>query len=244
MQGNIMTIFGDSRLGCISYAIVLVLMVCFDFAKSPVEHFIISMHDEAARELVAPRTTRSDARQVPAENNARSMPLMFKGQEDAVRSIVNSGRKPGPSDMEKLRAATQASIAQAIIDGPDSDPQTKRLAYDRAFFEMLFPIAAIIMTGITVIGLLWMVSSRLRDIGWPQYLLWVLLTPVFLPKFIAIPLAAPAILGINVFFYGVLLILAFIPTEDTVPKSPTRQPPVPPVTVKRRPGQFGKLGTL
>jgi hypothetical protein len=244
MRENIMTIFGDCRLGRISYAIVLVLMVCFDFAKSPVEHFIISMHDVAARELMAPRTTVSDARPAPAETNARSMPLMFKGQEDAVRSIVNSGRKPSPSDMEKLRAATQASIAQAIIDGPDSDPQTKRLAYDRAFFEMLYPIAAIIMTGITVIGLLWMVSSRLRDIGWPQYLLWVLLAPVFLPKFIAIPLSAPAIQGINVFFYGVLLILAFIPTEDTVPKSPTRQPPVPPVTVKRRPGQFGKLGTL
>jgi hypothetical protein len=84
----------------------------------------------------------------------------------------------------------------------------------------------------------------LRDIGWPQYLLWVLLAPVFLPKFIAIPLSAAAIQGINVFFYGVLLILAFIPTEDTGPNSLMRQPVVLPVTVKRRPGQFGKLGTL
>ncbi|OWV93109.1 hypothetical protein ATY81_25535 [Rhizobium sp. R72] len=65
---------------------------------------------------------------------------------------------------------------------------------------MLYVIAAIAMTAITVIGLLYLLSSRLRDIGWPQYLIWVLLTPVFLPKFIAIPLPALATQGITLFF--------------------------------------------
>lgn len=239
-----MTIFGESRLGRIGYAVVLLLMFCFDFGKEPVQRFIMSLHDKAAAELSTPqpvvdRVQSSTGRQV----NAPNMPLMLKGQEDAVRSMVASGRKPTAADIEKARRATQQAALQAVVGGaPDGDARTARLVGDRASYEMLYVIAAIAMTSITVVGLLWMVSSRLRDIGWPQLLLWALLAPVFLPKFVGLPLPALAVQAITIFFYGVLLVLAFIPGQGSTPIFQAKRPLPQPVPVRRKPGQFGRLG--
>lgn len=237
-----MTIFGETRLGRIGYAIVLLLMFGFDFGKDPVQRFIMSMHDQAARELMAPRVASGNDQAASGKINGLNMPLMLKGQEDAFRSTIKPGVKPTPADLEKLRAATRQAVLQATLNGAD-DQNTARLASDRSFYAALYPIAAIAMTGITIVGLLWMVSSRLRDIGWPQLLLWVLLAPVFLPKFVAIPLPLLAVQGINVFFYGVLFILAFIPGQDGRPIFQSRQPAPQPALAKRKPGQFGRLGT-
>lgn len=237
-----MTIFGQSRLTRIAYAVLLLLMFGFDFAKDPIEHYIMAEHDQAARELMAPRPASSTGNAGTRQINGQNMPLMFKGQEEVVKQIAASGHKPTAEEMEKLRAAAVHGAMQMAMGAAAGDAETATLVARRSFFETLYLVAAIAMTAITVIGLLYMVSSRLRDIGWPQYLLWVLLTPVFLPELIAIPLPAPAIQGIAVFFYGVLLILAFVPGEGTNPSTRYKLAQ-PPALAKRRPGQFGKLGT-
>lgn len=237
-----MTIFGQSRLTRITYAVLLLLMFCFDFAKDPIERLIMAEHDQAARELMAPRPASSVRTAVGGEVSGKNMPLMFKGQEEMVKQIAASGRKPTAEDMQNIRAMAAKGAMQMTLGVGASDAETAKLVARRSFFETLYMVAAIAMTAITIVGLLYIVSSRLRDIGWPQYLLWVPLAPVFLPRFLAIPLPALAIQGITLFFYGVLLVLAFIPGEDSSP--PTRyklaQSPTP---AKRRPGQFGRLGT-
>ncbi len=253
-----MTIFGQSRLGRIAYAILLIMMFGFDFAKDPIEHFMISQQDEAARQLMAPRPAKAgsspaasqavNARTVTGQNtngqaiNGRPMPLMFKGQEEMIKKMAASGRRPTSEEMAKLRATTVVGATQMMMGGGSTDKETASLVARRSTFEMLYILAAIAMTAVTIIGLLYIVSSRLRDIGWPQYLLWAFLAPVFLPKFIAIPLPAVAIQGIAAFFYGALLILAFIPSGGFGP--PAYRVATPPrVAVKRKPGQFGRLGT-
>ncbi len=174
-----MTIFGESKLGRIGYAILLVLIFCFDFAKDPIERFIMTQHDQAARELKAPRPV-SDAAvgaKRPA-GNGKNMPLMFPGQEKALNDLVASGRKPTPEDMEKLRAATAAGAMNMILGGGASvDRRAADLAARRSMFETLHFISVIAMTAVTVIGLLYMVSSRIRHIGWPQYVMLVPLAP-------------------------------------------------------------------
>jgi len=253
-----MTIFGQSRLGRIAYAILLILMFGFDFAKDPIERFIISQQDEAARQLMAPRPAKAgsatavsqtaNAKTVTGRNingravNGGPMPLMFNGQEEMIKQMAASGRRPTSEEMAKLRATTVVGATQMMMGGASTDKETASLVARRSTFEMLYIVAAIAMTAVTIIGLLYMVSSRLRDIGWPQYLLWAFLAPVFLPKFIAVPLPAVAIQGIAVFFYGVLLILAFIPSGGFGPPAYRVAPP-PRVVVKRKPGQFGRLGT-
>ncbi|ANM09970.1 MULTISPECIES: hypothetical protein [unclassified Rhizobium] len=237
-----MTIFGQSRLTRITYAVLLLLMFCFDFAKDPIQRLIVAEQDQAARELMAPRPASSVGTAVGGEVSGKNMPLMFKGQEELVKQIAASGRKPTAEDMENLRAMAAKGAMQMTLGVGAGDAETAKLVARRSFFETLYMVAAIAMTAITIVGLLYIVSGRLRDIGWPQYLLWGLLAPVFLPKFLAIPLPALAIQGITFFFYGVLLVLAFISGEDSSP--PTRyklaQSPTP---AKRRPGQFGRLGT-
>ena len=242
---NFMTIFGESKLGRIGYAILLVLMFCFDFAKDPIERFIMTQHDQAARELMAPRPVSDAAAGAkrPA-GNGKNMPLMFPGQEKALNDLVASGRKPTPEDMEKLRAATAAGAMSMILGGGASvDRRAADLAARRSMFETLHFISVIAMTAVTVIGLLYMVSSRIRHIGWPQYVMLVPLAPVFIPKFVAIPLPDIAIQGIAIFFYAVLLVLAFIPGDGPRPSDRYPMGARAPAPAKRKPGQFGRLGT-
>ncbi|MDR9818916.1 hypothetical protein RJJ63_06325 [Rhizobium hidalgonense] len=235
-----MTIFGQSRLTRITYAALLLLMFCFDFAKDPIERLIMAEQDQAARELMAPRPAGRTGTAAGGEVSGKNMPLMFKGQEELVKQIAASGRKPTAEDMQNLRAMAVRGAVQMTVGAGASDADTAKLVARRSFFETLSIVAAITMTAITIVGLLYMVSSGLRDIGWPQYLLWMLLAPVFVPRFIAIPLPLLAIQGIIFFFYGVLLILAFIPGENSSP--PTRCKLAQPSPARPRPGQFGKLG--
>ncbi|MBX4917902.1 hypothetical protein [Rhizobium bangladeshense] len=236
-----MTIFGQSQLTRITYAVLLLLMFCFDIAKDPIERLIMAEHDQASRELMAPRSTGGTGTAVGGEVSGKNMPLMFKGQEELVKQIAASGRKPTAEDMQNLRAMAAKGATQMRLRVGASDAETAKLVSRRSFFETLYMVAGIAMTAITIVGLLYMVSSRLRDIGWPQYLLWLLLAPVFLPRFYAIPLPTLAIQGITFFFYGALLVLAFIPGEDSSP--PARYKLAQPTPAKRRPGQFGRLGT-
>ncbi|WP_156667114.1 hypothetical protein [Rhizobium bangladeshense] len=236
-----MTIFGQSRLTRITYAVLLLLMFCFDIAKDPIERLIMAEHDQASRELMAPRSTGGTGTAVGGEVSGKNMPLMFKGQEELVKQIAASGRKPTAEDMQNLRAMAAKGATQMTLRVRASDAETAKLVSRRSFFETLYMVAGIAMTAITIVGLLYMVSSRLRDIGWPQYLLWLLLAPVFSPRFFAIPLPTLAIQGITFFFYGALLVLAFIPGEDSSP--PARYKLAQPTPAKRRPGQFGRLGT-
>jgi Cu/Ag efflux protein CusF len=237
-----MTIFGDSRLGRVGYAIVLILMFAFDFAKGPIEHMIMAMHDKAANELMAPHPVKNFDPEA-GKINGKTMPLMLEGQEDAIRDIINSKTKLSRAEIEeKMRVATLKSIAKFETNHP-ADPEITQLANTRSFYATLFPIAVIVMTGITVVGLLWMVSSRLRDIGWPQFVLWILLAPVFLPKFIHLPLSEMAVHSISLFFYTGLFALAFVPGEDARNATPTGAARTADIVIKQRSGQFGRLGT-
>ena len=55
-----MTIFGESRLGRVGYVLIALLMVAFDFAKAPIEKFIVHQHDIIAEQLLNPRPATSE----------------------------------------------------------------------------------------------------------------------------------------------------------------------------------------
>jgi hypothetical protein len=240
-----MTIFGSSKLGRAAYAVLLLLMFAFDFAKDPIANFIMAQHDQAAHQLMASRPVSFEKAAAQRQTaTGKNMPLMLPSQEEMIKQITASGRKPTPEDMEKLRAATVSDAMQLALGGGSlRDDETAGLAATRSAFEMLYIFAAIAMTAITVVGLLYMVSSRIRDIGWPQYVMWLPLAPVFIPKFISIPLPPFAIQGIGVFFYAVLLTLAFVPGSGSRPSDRYPMGARPLTTIKRKPGQFGRRGT-
>lgn len=244
-----MTIFGNARLGRVGYAAFLVAMICFDFAKAPVEHYVMTLHDQATKDLSSPAVMALK----PEANftiNGHQMPLMPKAMQDAFREAAKPGHRNQEADIQKLREATQRSVDEMMAGGPATNPEVARLVDARAFYQILHVVLAIAMTAITVVGLLWMVSGRLRDIGTSQYLLPVLLAPFFVPRLVAV--SDPVRLGITVFFFAVLLILAFIPAPGSGPLLPRRPPAVPPVAPtptappvagRRQAVQFGKLGS-
>jgi hypothetical protein len=240
-----MTIFGESRLGRIGYAIVILLLLGFDFAKAPIERYLVRQHDLVADQLLAPRPVEKvePARKI----NGREMPFMLQAHEDIIRDLATSGRKMNKAQLEaeiekRLKNVSPMSVLAFETNKPVR-PEVRQLADIRSQLADAYPVAVFIMTAATIIGLLWMVSSRLRDIGWPQYYLWILIAPVFLPRLIEMPLAPIAAQALNLAFHAGVVFLALIPGEGDRPAPPIVPLTARPTTIQRRPGQFGRLGT-
>lgn len=241
-----MTIFGNSRLGRLGYIIAIILMLTFDLIKGPVERYLVKQHDLAAEELLAPRPVTEPLKMDSGKVNGREMPFMLKAHQEIVRDLAESGRRMSKAELEaeiRKRLAQSPPISSLGFETNKPVPQEVRdLAERRSFLAAAFPIAVLIMTAATIVALLWMVSSRLRDIGWPQYLLWLLIAPIFVPKFLALPLSPIAAQLVGLVFYIGVAFIALIPGEGQRPQ-PLPAPAVAPTVVRRRPAQFGRLGS-
>lgn len=242
-----MTVFGQSRLGRIGYVIMCLLMLAFDFGKEPVQRYIMKLHDQAASDAMKP----GKIPQAPADLGrikGKDLPFMLKGHENAIREIVNS---PTKLSKEEIRKRLQDAIRNTPLTFQPNFPidrDIRQAEANRETFSMLYVVAVIAMTAVTIIGLLWMVSARLRDIGWPQYYLWILLAPVFLPKVMGLSTPHLMAQGVNILFLAAVFGLALIPSEGTggdAAKPPSEPQPslksMPAVTGKGR-RHFGRLG--
>jgi hypothetical protein len=245
-----MTVFGNSTLGRVGYGIMILLMLAFDYAKSPIERYLVRQHDLVAEKLMTPRPVVDAASDETGKINGREMPFMLKAHEDIIRDLAKSGRRMSKAELEaevekRLRSVSPLSILSMETNKP-VPREIRELESRRSALAAAYPMAVLAMTAIVIVTLLWMVSSRLRDIGWPQYYLWILLAPVFLPRFLAIPLAPMAAQGLNLLFHAGVVFLALIPSEGDRP-----EPPAAPVALRansaavaapRRTGRFGRLG--
>jgi hypothetical protein len=238
-----MSIFGESRLGRIGYIVIILVMLGFDFAKQPIERYIVRLQDATAEELLKPRKVTSDGSAVVSVVKGRPMPLMMQAHEDIVRDIVKSGRKYSKKELEALINARLKETPLSFTPNHKAPQDVIDLANRHSALTALYPEAVIAMTAITIITLLWMVSARLRDIGWPQYWLFAIIAPVFVPRLIALPVPGEIVQVLGWVFYAGIAILAFVPAGGFASGPPPTAIPVKPLTVRRQPGQFGRLGT-
>ncbi|UVC08057.1 hypothetical protein IHQ71_23300 [Rhizobium sp. TH2] len=239
-----MSIFGESRLGRIGYIVIILLMLGFDFAKQPIERYIVRLQDATAEELLKPRKVTSDGSADVSMIKDRPMPFMMQAHEDIVRDIVKSGRKYSKKELEAVISARLKETPLSFMPNHNAPKEVVDLANRHSALSALYPMAVIAMTAITIITLLWMVSARLRDIGWPQFWLFAIIAPVFVPRLMALPLPAEIAQVLGWLFYSGIAVLAFIPAGGFAsgPPPPTAAT-VQPVTVRRQSGQFGRLGT-
>jgi hypothetical protein len=239
-----MPLFRNHTLGRKGYVIMIFIMVAFDFAKTPIERLSMVPHDMVAQQLSAPRPLpKSDIANQKVIVGDRNMPLMFEGQAQAVDAIVKSGKRPTDAEIEAFRQETIKSILYNKTNGNTEQDGTSALVAGRTILMTLQPMVALALTALTIVGLLWMLSGRLRDIGWPPALMYCILAPVFLPKLLGVtmpPLAETTAIGL---FYGAIVLLALPP----FPEKTRTEPEVAPVTLSlyapRKGGQFGKLGS-
>lgn len=239
-----MPLFGNSTLGRKGYVIMIFIMVTFDFAKGPIERLSIVPHDMVAQQLSAhhplPKSDIANQKNLAGDRN---MPLMFGGQAQAVDAIIKSGKRPTDAEMEAFRQETIKSILYNKTNGNTEQDGTAALVAGRTILMTLQPMAALALTALTIVGLLWMLSGRLRDIGWPPVLMYCILAPVFLPKLLGItmpPLAETITIGL---FYGAVVLLALPPFPEKSRTEPEIAPVTPSLYPPRKRGQFGKLGS-
>jgi len=239
-----MSIFGESRLGRIGYIVTILLMLGFDFAKQPIERYIVRLQDATAEELLKPRLVVSDGSADVSVINSRPMPFTMQAHEDIVRDIVKSGRKYSKKELEAVINARLKETSLSFTPNHQAPKEIVDLANRHSLLTAFYPAAVIAMTAITIITMLWMVSARLRDIGWPQFWLFAIVAPVFLPRFIALPLPIEVVQVLGWVFYAGIAVLAFVPPGGFASGSPpSAAVTVNPATVRRQPGQFGRLGT-
>jgi hypothetical protein len=160
-----------------------------------------------------------------------------------VRDIVKSGRKYSKKELEAIISARLKETPLSFTPNQKAPQEVVDLANRHSMLGALYPMAVIAMTAITIITLLWMVSARLRDIGWPQFWLFAIIAPVFLPRLIALPLPGEIVQVLGWLFYAGIAVLAFVPAGGFASGPPPAAMAVKPVTVQRQPGQFGRLGT-
>jgi uncharacterized membrane protein YhaH (DUF805 family) len=153
---------------------------------------------------------------------------------------------------ETLHAAT-AKLWANVPDHPDTTlmrPLTADELNQSTYVLILniaLPAVAVLMTLATFGLLVWIISGRLRDIGLPQYSVWIALSPFLLTKFFSFP--ELAIQAMTIGFFAMLGIIAIIPPqggsdkEDAPPKARRlHEMPEPSNPIKRSPGQFGRRG--
>lgn len=239
-----MPLFGNHTLGRKGYVIMILVMVAFDFAKGPIEKLSMVPHDLVAQQLTSHRPLpKADIANQKVVAGDRNMPLMFEGQAEAVDAMIRSGKRPTDAEMEAFRQETIKSILYNETNGGTKQDGTAALVAGRTLLMTLQPMVALVLTALTIIGLLWMLSGRLRDIGWPSTLMYCILAPVFLPKLLGItmpPLAETIAIGL---FYGAIILLALPPFPENSRTESDAAPVTPSPYAPRKKGQFGKLGS-
>jgi hypothetical protein len=239
-----MSLFGNHKLGRKGYVIMILVMMAFDFAKGPIEQLSMMPHDLVAQQLSGPHPSpASDIANQRVVVGDRGMPLIFDGQARAVDAIVKSGKRPTDAEMEAFRQETIKSILYNKTNGSTEQSGTAALVAGRTFLMTIQPMVALALTALTIVGLLWMLSGRLRDIGWPPALMYCVLAPVFLPKLLGVTMPPPAETIAMWLFYAAIVLLALPPFPQSGGIKPQFGPTPQPQHTARKKGQFGKLGT-
>ncbi|MGR6465599.1 hypothetical protein [Rhizobium sp. PAMB 3182] len=243
-----MSLFSGNRLGRAWFIAFFVLLAAFDFAKAPVEKFMVQLQDQESAALMAPTPLSPEqaehwkavetSKRFSNGRQPKDMPLMLRAQEDFVRS-------DGKMSEAEFKARLMEDVATMNTNSPAPPPGLAGHVINRSIYEAIYFWAVIAMTGVTVVGLLYMVTGRVRDIGWTQIVSVFVLALFFAPRHFAPVLPTLVLQATSVAFYLSMIALAVIPTGGNFDflggkpqTAPVRQPSIP-----RKPGQFGRRGT-
>lgn len=250
-----MQMFSTNELGRLSYLFVLLAMLGFDLAKPHIERYAarigdtISMSAFEGSQQAAPQDTAP--KKLPSFDKLGSSPSFAPG------AAVN-GDGPILQFSTQMMAAHEKARAEG---GELTEGQTRHLAFnalrglpgnERATEKMaavasgqsIMPIAVLLLTAITVPVLLWMVTGRVRDIGWSQGVAYALLGLFFLPKLMGSLLPSSVIHIAALAFFSLLGVIGLIPSAGSGwfgDRKPVYDLYVPPARRARR-GEFGKRG--
>lgn len=205
-------LFQSGNCGQILYIFLLVFLIGFDFAKDPIEHFLVGAKEGVQKQIYA----------ADGNNIARTQ-----------RSFVEELRVPdyGMHDAPKS-AEEHASgiVAQAIA------MEAKSSAIGTIYISML---AA--MGFATLVAIIWMVFARVRDVGWPAAVGFGILAPKLAISVLPGSLPQLTFDILQYGFIAAIIALGLVPGgfADGPRAQPVRQAAVA-EPARRAAGQFGQ----
>lgn len=251
-----MTLFGHARLGRLSYAILFLLIAAFDFVKDPVERALMAAHDSAVTRMMEPKPVVITPGK-PAPVIDQDFSPLLGSQRAAMERMKALGRPLTDAEAKEFEEDIRREAQGMLFDMGDfgnADPETRDAAWLQGFLFQIYPLVQLLMGAISIFGVLYLVSGRVRDIGWPQFAVWLVLAPLLLPRFVPLPMSQFLVPLLSGFGLLVLVAIALVPSggfgssdedrDDPPPPGPTRGGNRPPGSRpgKPRQGQFGKLG--
>ncbi len=191
-----MRLFLTNELGRLSYLLVLLAMIGFDLAKPHIEGYAARLGDNvsmsafedsrgAAPQAAAPR-------KLPSFDKLGSSPSLAPGAVNGDGPILQfstqmmAAREKARAEGRELTEGATRHLAFNVLKGlPGNERATEKIATVAAG-QSIMPLVVLLLTAVTVPVLIWMVTGRVRDIGWSQGVAYAVLGLFFLPKFMAV----------------------------------------------------------
>ncbi|AZO48242.1 MAG: hypothetical protein EOS54_17925 [Mesorhizobium sp.] len=207
-----MKLFQSGSCGQILYFCLLLFLVGFDFAKGPIEHFLVG-------------TKEGIQDQVYASNGAN----IAQSQRSFVEGLKtpDQGMHPQP---ESVREHASGMVVQALA------MEAKNSAIGTIYISML-----VAMGFATIVAMIWMVLARVRDIGWPATVGFGVLAPKLAVSVLPGSLPPLTFEVLQYGFIAAIILLGFVPGGFAHgPRAEPVRQAVAAEPARRIPGQFGQ----
>lgn len=201
------------------YFVLLALLLAFDFAKGPMEEYLATTAEQTKLQIYA------------AE--APKLQEMHQSMVGELKAGAGQAGQAGeaPAD-ERVEAHVSAMVATAV------EMEAKTAAVGSIYITSL-----VILGLITLVAMIWMVFARVRDIGWPVWVGFAVLSPALALRLFGADMPEVAYYGVQYGFIGALIALGSLPggfgNEPVARPSPSGPRAV---RAARIPGQFGRRG--
>ena len=219
------SLFGTSRLGRFAYALILLAVIAFDFAKTPLETYINRAYAAVQANVVSdvsPPPLRAAGPRASPEQMALQMRTHLKAEYEKRLRAYHAHKAEFPdSDLAPPVELDKDVALEWVARQPGVGLQAaeSQIAQSAAFTGKMTAANSSHAIAIGLLGLLslvviaWAVLARLRDIGWAAWVGYAILG-IFLIKTWTMQAVPQVVAGsLHVVFLALLLVLAFIPAE-------------------------------
>jgi hypothetical protein len=206
-------LFQSGSCGQILYFCLLFFLVGFDFAKGPIEHFLVGAKEGMQKQIYA----------IDGAKIAES-------QNSFVEGLKTQGTQSGAAQPDPVQQHASGMVAQALA------MEAKSSAIGTIYISIL-----VAMGFATLVAMIWMVFARVRDIGWPALVGFGVLAPKLAISVLPGSLPPPTFEILHYGFIAAMIVLGLVPHGFA--RGPRAEParlPVAAEPARRVPGQFGQ----
>jgi uncharacterized membrane protein YhaH (DUF805 family) len=219
-------LFQSGNCGQILYFCLLFFLLGFDFAKDPIERYLVGAKEDIQQQIYARDGTKIAVTQQSFIDGQRAL----SGSQRPVEGLrTGDHQTQGASQPDPVQDHAAGIVAQALA------MEAKSSAVGAVYVSILVALGFA-----TLAAIIWMVFARVRDIGWPAWVGFGVLAPKLAISVFRGDLPLLAFDALQYGFFGALIILGFVPGGFF--KGQRSRPAMQTVTaepIARVRGQFG-----